>query len=251
MKNPLAVMSAMLVRSEASVSKLRAETKGSVRVIEMYGVIGESFWEDGITAREVSVAVAGPETDIICRINSPGGSSFEGIAIYNILKSSGKNIKVIIDGVAASAASVIAMAGDSIEMGTGTMMMIHEAWTYTIGSAADMEKTAAILRKVTSSSVDIYAAKTGKKTDEIAALLAAETWLSADEAVEMGFANVKTDSQAEVEEIAQAFDFAAMYQNAPETLKMFKQPAAVEVEAAEESESIETSEARLALLALL
>lgn len=248
-------MSAMLVRSEASVSKLRAETKGTTRVIEMYGVIGESFWEDGITAKDVSAAVAGPETDIVCRINSPGGSVFEGVAIYNILKTSGKNVKVIVDGVAASAASVIAMAGDSIEMGTGAMMMIHEAWTYAIGSAADLDKVAQTLRKVTGSSVDIYALKTGLTPTIISAMLTAETWLSADEAVTMGFATDKTDSPAEVEEIAQAFDFAAMYQNAPDTLKMFKQPEVTSTDKAgeneAENESLELAEAKLALLGLL
>lgn len=121
-------------------------------------------------------------------INSPGGDVFAGLAIYNALKLSGKEIVVKVMGVAASAASLIAMAGDKIVMPKNTFMMIHNPWSFAMGNADELREQADTLDKIGSSLLATYAARTGKSEDEIAPLLAKDTWLTADEALELGFA---------------------------------------------------------------
>lgn len=127
--------------------------------------------------------------NITLRIHSPGGDVFEGMAIYNLLANHPATITVYIDGLAASMASVIAMAGDTIIMPENSMMMIHKPWGITGGDAEDMRSYADLMDKVEANLITAYTKKTGKTADEIAALLASETWMTAAEAVEMGFAD--------------------------------------------------------------
>ncbi len=147
------------------------------------------------------------------RLNSPGGSVFDAVAIYNALKRHAGDITVWIDGIAASAASYIAMAGDTIVMPENAFLMIHDPSGLVMGTAEDMRSTAEALDKVKGSLIQGYAAKSGKSDDEIAALMAAETWLDAKDALDLGF----IDRIAEPVKLAASFD-VARFRNAPPEL---------------------------------
>lgn len=144
------------------------------------------------------------------RLNSPGGSVFDAVAIYNALKRHAGPVTVTIDGIAASAASYIAMAGDEVVMPENAFMMIHDPSGLVMGTAADMRAMAEALDKIAGALVKGYAAKSGKAEDEVAALMSAETWFTATEAVEAGFA----DTLAEPVKIAASFD-VTRFRNAP------------------------------------
>src|ERR1700685_3357795 len=144
----------MITKNKFDVSfKMEATTLE----LSLYGPIGADFFGDGITDAMVSSALKSTTYDsITLRLNSPGGDSFQGVSIHNLLKSQGKPVNVIVDGVAASAASVIAMAGDTVTMQPGSMMMIHEAQAFCMGYSADMTKMATVLDAVSSSAADVY-----------------------------------------------------------------------------------------------
>lgn len=169
--------------------------------ITIYGVIGDSWWSDSFSANDIDKALneAG-DNDIIINLNSPGGDAFDGIAIYNRLKRHKGKVTVIVDGWAASAASVIAMAGDEVVMGLGSMMMIHEAWTLVIGSKTDMRKEADVLEELENGIINIYKTKANISQEEIREKVDAETWMSANTAVELGFAD-KVEGEEESEEV--------------------------------------------------
>lgn len=153
--------------------------------------IFDAIGEFGVSAKNfIADLRAAPATaqNINVEINSPGGDVFAGIAIYNALRNSGKKVNVTVMGVAASAASLVAMAGDSITMPENTFMMVHNPWGFAAGDAAELRDTADMLDKVGASLVGTYAARTGKPAEEIKALLDAETWMTAQEAVDAGFA---------------------------------------------------------------
>lgn len=155
--------------------------------IGAYGVSAKSFLNDlrTVTTDEVDV-----------EINSPGGDVFAGLAIYNGLRASGKKINVRVLGLAASAASLVAMAGDTIEMPENAFMMIHNPWGFAMGGADEMRNTADVLDKIGTGLVSTYAKRTGKTDQEITALLDAETWMTAQEAVDAGFATSVTAALA-------------------------------------------------------
>ncbi|MGI2021717.1 ClpP-like prohead protease/major capsid protein fusion protein [Shewanella glacialipiscicola] len=149
----------------------------------------------GISAKQFArdLQALGKVGTITARIHSPGGDVFEGMAIYNMIKGHPAHKVCYIDGLAASMASVIAMAFDEIIIPENAMMMIHKPWGGTLGDADDMRKYADLLDKVEGNLVGAYQQKTGLPEDELHALLAAETWLTGREAVEKGFANTLTD----------------------------------------------------------
>lgn len=122
-------------------------------------------------------------------INSPGGDVFEGLAIYNTLKDHPAPVHVSVRGLAASAASYIAMAGDHIQMGAGTFMMIHNAWTWMGGNAQELRKQAALLDKIDSSIAGLYAKRSGRDIKQFEKAMAAETWYTAEDAVTNGLAD--------------------------------------------------------------
>lgn len=149
---------------------------------------------------------------VTVRINSPGGSVFEGQSIYNMLRRHGAEITVSIDSLAASAGSFIAMAGDKIEIAENAFVMIHNAWSITFGNKDDHQKAVELLDKIDSTIVDTYHARTGGKStrENIVDWMNAETWMTAKEAVERGFAD----------NIGQALNVSAClkegrYKNAP------------------------------------
>ena len=173
--------------------------------IGAYGVSAKAF------IAEIGALKAG--TNLELRLNSPGGSVFDAVAIYNALKRHDGNVTVTIDGVAASAASYVAMAGDEIVMPENAFLMIHDPSGLVMGTAGDMRDMAEALDKIAGSLIKGYAAKSGKPDEEIATLMAAETWFDAAEAVEAGFA----DRIAEPVRIAARFDIAT-FRNAPPLL---------------------------------
>lgn len=155
--------------------------------IFIYDEIG--YW--GVTAKQFvsDLRALGDVTHINLHINSPGGDVFDGIAIFNALKHHGAAITVHIDGLAASMASVIAMVGNPVIMPENTMMMIHKPWGFAGGDANDMRDYADLLDKVESVLIPAYAEKTGKSSEEIAAMLDDETWLDGAECLALGFAD--------------------------------------------------------------
>lgn len=164
--------------------------------INIYGpVVDSSWWDDGVvTPKQVQDALqgAGNASQINVHINSPGGSVFAGQAIHNMLKQHPANVTVYIDGLAASIASLIAMAGDKIIMPPGTMMMIHNPLVSMYGSymASEMRETAAFLDKVKETLVATYMVRKSNKTkDEIVAIMDATTWFTAQDAFDGGFAD--------------------------------------------------------------
>lgn len=142
-------------------------------------------------------------------INSPGGSVFDALAMYNALRQHPADIHVSVIGVAASAASLVAMAGDRIEMPENAFMMIHNPLNFAYGNADDLREMADVLDKIAASLVATYAARTGLPDEEIKAMLADETWLSAAEAVEKGFA----DELQPALRIAASFDMERLPEN--------------------------------------
>lgn len=159
--------------------------------VDIYGVVmnGADYWGEGTGVTNVLNQLQGLSEDqsITLHINSVGGEVSAGVAIYNRLRALNNKITVIVEGLAASIASVIAMAGDEIHMALGSEMMIHNPSSYAFGEANDFEKAAESLRKTKESLIDIYEQRTGLSRDELATMMDNETWLTAKEAKEKGF----------------------------------------------------------------
>jgi ATP-dependent Clp protease, protease subunit len=191
--------------------------------ITMYGDIGEDWWTgEGITPKSVKQQIddAGEFSRLTVRINSPGGSAFDGVAIYNVLRAVGKPVSVVVDGIAASAASIIAMAGDTVTMGRGSMLMLHNPWTFAMGNAKELRNTADMLEKVGDSMADVYVAKSAKTLEQVKEILDEETWLSAQDAVDEGFADeVAASSSAKALAAAKEFPLLSKLRNVPDVLK--------------------------------
>jgi ATP-dependent protease ClpP protease subunit len=178
------------------------DTADSAR-IHLYGAIG-GFWGDVLASDLVPRIRDITASTIELFINSPGGDVYDAIAIRNALRNHSARVVVTVDGLAASAATIVATGGDEIVMGNGAEMMIHEAWTIAIGSADDFRLVADDLDRICANIAQMYADKAGGDPDDWRALMRAETWYSADEAVEAGLAD-RTDSAAE-RDAAAAFD---------------------------------------------
>lgn len=166
--------------------------------ISIFDVIGEDGWTGGgVTAKRISAALRSiGNRDVIVRINSPGGDMFEGIAIYNLLRTHPAKVTVEVLGWAASAASIIAMAGDVIRMGLGSFMMVHNAWGLVIGNRHDLREAASLFEQFDAALADIYEARTGMDRVGIERLMDAETFMTAAQAVEYGFADAVDDGVA-------------------------------------------------------
>lgn len=164
--------------------------------LQIYDMIGEDPWTGaGMTAKRVSGILRGiGAKDITVKINSPGGDVFEGFAIYNELRQHKAKVRVEVMGIAASAAAYIAMAGDEIAMGLGSLMMVHNSWGMVVGNRNDLAGAIDVLEKIDGSQIDIFAARTGLKRDEIEKMMDAETFMTAQDAVAMGFADSVMDA---------------------------------------------------------
>lgn len=170
----------------------QAAKQSTTLELYIYDSIGYDFWTGGgVVAADVAKAIkeAGDYDSILLRINSPGGDVFEGAAIHTLLRTQGKPVNVIVDGLAASAAFTIAMAGDNIEVGEAAMMMLHNGWSMAVGEAKDLRQTADLLDKICGQMASVYSKRSGQSMEAVTAMMDAETWLTPEEAVEKGFAN--------------------------------------------------------------
>lgn len=174
--------------------------------------------------------------EITLRLNSPGGSIIEGTAIYNALKNHGAKIIVMIDGLAASMASVIAMAGDEIQIAENAYLMIHNPWTMAVGDAEELRKSADLLDKMRENLVNAYS-RSGMDREKIIELMDAETWMTASEALENGFVDSISRAQKAAAKVRE-FDMIAQFE-APVDLTQSAEDRLIDLlNAARESESI-------------
>ena len=170
------------------------------------GTIAEDSWfDDDVTPQLFKEELVSGNGDITVWINSPGGDCVAAAQIYNMLREYEGNVTVKIDGIAASAASVIAMAGDKVLMSPVSMMMIHNPMTIAFGDSGEMQRAIDMLASVKDSIINAYELKTGLSRTKLAHLMDAETWMDAGKAVELGFADsiIKRNSGAEDMEMPQ------------------------------------------------
>ncbi|MBB2672764.1 UNVERIFIED_ORG: ATP-dependent protease ClpP protease subunit/phage major head subunit gpT-like protein [Rhizobium esperanzae] len=186
----------------------------------LYGPVGlTDFWdESGFTSSQVIEALGDLSGDIVVRLNSGGGIAMEGSAIHNALKRHDGKVIVKIDAIAASAASLIAMAGDEIEMPLGTLLMIHEPSGMTLGPADDHRRTAGVLDTMTGVFAQVYAGRTGLSEKEIRQMMKDETWMAPQEALANGFATSVSEHAQTAAMADAAFDYRS-YAKAPDRLK--------------------------------
>lgn len=178
-------------------------------VITMFDIVGEDWWTGGgITAKRVAAQLrAIGDRPVEVQINSPGGDMFEGLAIYNVLREHSQQITVKVMGMAASAASVIAMAGDEIQIGAASFIMVHNCWVVSVGNRHDMAETAKWLEPFDTAMRDVYAARTRQNAADIAKWMDDETYMSGSQAIERGFADaLLAADQVRVDEAAKASD---------------------------------------------
>jgi ATP-dependent Clp protease, protease subunit len=180
----------VLEKWSGEAAGIRAVETGD-NVITMFGAIGEDYWSGGgITAKSVTAQLrAIGDRPIEVQINSPGGDMFEGIAIYNVLREHQQPVTIKIMGMAASAASVIAMAGDTVEIGAASFLMIHKCWVVAVGNEDDMRETADYLAPFDAAMADVYAFRSGQKAADCMKWMTAETYMSGSIAIERGFAD--------------------------------------------------------------
>ena len=158
--------------------------------ISVFDVIGQDYWGEGITAKRIAGALRAMNgADVTVNINSPGGDMFEGLAIYNLLREYEGHVTVKVLGIAASAASIIAMAGDDIQIGRGAFLMIHNCWLYAMGNRHDFAELAQSLEPFDTAMADIYAARSGLDIAAIQKLMDAESYIGDSDAVAKGLAD--------------------------------------------------------------
>jgi ATP-dependent Clp protease protease subunit len=177
----------LAIDNKAAPKSFAVKAEGDGTRIELFDVIDDYY---GVSASDFVAALNDIKTpEIALHLNSPGGDVFAARAMVAAIAAHPSKITAYVDGLAASAASYVAMACDSVVMQDGAMIMIHNAWTMAMGNAADMRATAGLLEKIDNSIVADYQRKTGLPADELQAMMAAETWLDASEAVAKGFAD--------------------------------------------------------------
>lgn len=199
-KADISALSGMDVPLEGLNRYTPIQAKDSDNSIGIYDEIGDSWYSEGVTAKRIAAALRSiGSQEVVVNINSPGGDYFEGVAIYNLLRNHSGKVTVNVLGMAASAASIIAMAGDEIFMGDGANIMIHNAMAIAYGNKHDMQPVIDLLTKLDQEMTAVYMARTGQSRETIEAMLNAETWIGAEEAIEKGFA---TDFMTPTEVVA-------------------------------------------------
>ncbi|MGY6240753.1 head maturation protease, ClpP-related (plasmid) [Burkholderia ambifaria] len=192
---------------------MKASDDGTVATVYLYDVIVTDDWWGGVSAQSFVQALAGITADTIhLRINSPGGDVFAARAMETAIRGHSARVIAHVDGVAASAASFVMLAADEVEIADGACVMIHNAWTFAMGNADDLRESAKLLDAVDASLVRTYAKETGQSEDDISVWMAAETWMSSDEAVQRGFADRLAGAGADAQ--ASAWNLSA-YDRAP------------------------------------
>lgn len=180
------------------------------------GSKSDAEWWGGVCAEDFSAALSAIEGHATVRIDSPGGDVFGGRAIAQAIKEHVGGVTVCVDGLAASAASYIAIAADTVKMAEGSFFMVHKAWGMTIGNADDLRRSADLFDKIDDSIAASYAQRAGGDKDEWLSKMEAETWLSAEESLEAGLANAMIESAESPAENRVNWDISA-FENAPST----------------------------------
>ena len=184
--------------------------------ILIYDDIGRNFWGEGIAAAELVKELSALDVKTIdVRINSLGGDAFEGLAIFNALDRHPATVTTHIDGMAASIASIVALAGDEVRIAENAFMMIHNPWGCECGDANAMRKMGEILDTVAGSLADTYVAKTGKSEAVIHGMMDEETWFNSEEALEVGLVDEIDEAMA----VAASFDFSKFHNVRPDVLE--------------------------------
>lgn len=194
--------------------------KENIRILEIYGPIAEESWfDDEITPRMFREELFKEEGSIDLWLNSPGGDCIAAAQIFNMLREYPGKVTVKIDGIAASAASVIAMAGDEILMSPVAMMMIHNPATFSFGDHEQMKKTIDLLNETKESIMNAYEMKTGLNRNKLSQMMDEETWMDANKAVELGFADSiihkikESTSEKESDTVARVFSQKKLQQS--------------------------------------
>ncbi|MCE5669514.1 Clp protease ClpP [Staphylococcus pseudintermedius] len=183
------------MKISTAIPQFKNEVSGDTQILTLNGVVASDDFEDTISFKKIENALKGSDKNVVIKLASAGGDAFEGINIYNYLKNLKNHVTIEITSIAASAASIIAMAADKLVMHTGSNMMIHEASTFAYGTKSDIRKTLNALESVDMSIVDVYHNRTGKDKNELIDMMTRETWLTADEAVKQKFADEKHESK--------------------------------------------------------
>jgi len=166
------------------------QARQSENTIGIYDPIGESWDGSGVTAKRVAAQLRDiGDNQVTVDINSPGGNVFEGFAIYNLLRDHPRKVNVRVIGIAASAASVVAMAGDNIQIARAGFLMMHNTWTVAIGNRHDLRALADMMEPFDDALAEIYALRSGGDKAAIADMLNQELWLNGSQAVDEGFAD--------------------------------------------------------------
>lgn len=179
--------------------EIRSKSATKAEIV-IYDSIGYDWWTGGgVTAKSFDKelkALDASVNELTVRINSPGGDVFDGIAIYNRLKQHKAKKIVYIDGLAASIASIIALAGDEVIIGDGALFMIHLPWTFAMGNRMELDNTVNRLLDVEEQLIGIYAKRSKLDRAEIKAMLEKETWMDADQAIEHGFVDKRSEEES-------------------------------------------------------
>jgi ATP-dependent Clp protease, protease subunit len=198
--------------------------------IILSGTVGTIFWDDCFTCNDVILALAqiGHDKDITIRLNSGGGIATDGAAIHAAIARHKGKVTIIVEGIAASAASVIAMAADELQMSLGAVLMIHDPSSVTFGTITDHELTIRALTALAGAMAEIYATKSGRTIEECRSDMKCEMWLTGQQAVDLGYANSLLDISANDNAVSEptAFDYH-LYANTPANILAFARLANV------------------------
>ena len=196
------------------------KNEADVRTLTIDGVIAEESWfDDDVTPKMFRDELFSGSGDIELYINSPGGDCIAASQIYTMLMEYTGNVTVKIDGLAASAASVIAMAGTEVLMSPTSMLMIHNPWTMAMGDHNDMQKAIDVLNEVKESIINAYELKTGMSRAKISRLMEDETWMNAKKAVDLGFADGVLEQTVAIVGAPVAFSSASIIRNLTNKIK--------------------------------
>lgn len=219
----------------------------SGRILRIEGQIADETWfGDEVTPQVFKNDLHAGNGDITLWINSPGGDVFAAAQIYNMLMDYKGDVHVMIDGLAASAASVIAMAGTTVSMSPVAMMMIHNPWTVAQGEAKDMQKVIEMLGEIKESIINAYEVRTGLSRTKLSHLMDSESWFNAKKAVELGFADkILFDKQGEHGMDIESYSFS---RTAAQQDLLVKMQAKLEVQQPKKTIPINQLEKRLNLL---
>jgi ATP-dependent protease ClpP protease subunit len=191
------------------------EVEAGAQVVELYDEIG--YW--GVTAKDFRDKLKDVTGDFTLRINSPGGDVFDGIAMFNDLVAHKGKVKVEIAGIAASIASVIAMAGNTIEIAPNAFFMIHNAWTIALGDRHDFEATAGVLGQIDEAIARTYVGRSKVGIRSVREMMDDETWLGSADAIDKGFADKLMTVDAGDTAVAARFDLTGVFAKAPDALR--------------------------------